>query len=165
MDFKQIQELIKLVGKNNISELSIEEDNFKIKIKTTGSAPVLMEAPQQYLQPALQAPMQVSAPVAEAPKAVAKSDDSKQSAGGENEKYITIKSPIVGTFYRSSGPDKEAFVKAGDSISVGTVLCIIEAMKLFNEIESEYNGTIIKILVDDATPVEFDQPLFLIDPQ
>ncbi|MBK7108700.1 MAG: acetyl-CoA carboxylase biotin carboxyl carrier protein [Chitinophagales bacterium] len=163
MDFKQIQELIRLVGKNNISELSIEEENFKIKIKTVGNSPVLMESPTYMQAPPVQAPVQIASPVVESSKDTTTKLSSAEQTESVNEKLIIIKSPIVGTFYRSSGPDKEVFINVGDNVNVGSVLCIIEAMKLFNEIESEYSGTIVKILVDDATPVEYDQPLFLID--
>lgn len=163
MDFKQIQELIRLVGKNNISELSIEEDNFKIKIKTVGNSPILVESPTYMHAPAVQAPVQITSPVVESTKETATKTSTPEKTAAIDDKLITIKSPIVGTFYRSSGPDKEVYVNVGDKVNVGSVLCIIEAMKLFNEIESEYSGTIVKILVDDATPVEFDQPLFLID--
>ncbi|MFN3939699.1 MAG: acetyl-CoA carboxylase biotin carboxyl carrier protein [Chitinophagales bacterium] len=165
MDFKQIQELIRLVGKNNISEISIEEENFKIKIKSANSAPVFVEPQNIIPAPVVQAIASPIIPAAEAAKTPAtKGDSESKNETSAHTHYITIKSPIVGTFYRSPGPDKDPFVKAGDTVSVGTVLCIIEAMKLFNEIESEHAGTIVKILVDDATPVEFDQPLFLIDP-
>lgn len=166
MDFKQIQELIRLVGKNNISEISIEEENFKIKIKSASNAPVYIEPQNILTAPVMQTTAAPVAPITETQKtAPVKSDGESKNTTTDDTQYVTIKSPIVGTFYRSPGPDKDVFVKAGDKIGVGTVLCIIEAMKLFNEIESEHAGTIVKILVDDATPVEFDQPLFLIDPQ
>jgi acetyl-CoA carboxylase biotin carboxyl carrier protein len=156
MDFKQIQELVKMVNKSNISELSIEQDKFKITIKQKDNeqpvytvpavAPVYQPIPQA-------APAAQAAPVAEAPKAEAKADN-----------LVTIKSPMIGTFYRSPGPDKPSFVNIGDEVSTGKVVCIIEAMKLFNEIESEVSGKIVKVLVDDASPVEYDQPLFLVEP-
>ncbi len=163
MDFKQIQELIRLVGKNNISELSIEEENFKIKIKTVGNNPIIVETPSYMQAPVVQAPVQITQPVTEKPKETVTTTTPVEKPDTGDDKLITIKSPIVGTFYRSPGPDKDVYVNVGDSVTVGSVLCIIEAMKLFNEIESEYSGTIVKILVDDASPVEFDQPLFLID--
>ncbi|HRF76754.1 MAG TPA: acetyl-CoA carboxylase biotin carboxyl carrier protein [Chitinophagales bacterium] len=164
MDFKEIQELIRMVNKNNIAELTIENQDFRIKIKTalaatyTTQAPVVMQQmPQQVAMPQIQ-----QAATSEKPQTTQESAKSEEASGGNT---ITIKSPIVGTFYRSPGPDKEVFVKVGDEIGVGTKLCIIEAMKLFNEIESEHSGRIVKILVDDASPVEYDQPLFLIEPK
>lgn len=158
MDIKQIQDLIKFVAKSGVNEVAIEEKDFKITIKTnqeptyvtaTVPSPVALPA-----QPATSAP---AAPAAETPVA-----PSKPVAEASN--LITIKSPMIGTFYRASGPDKPVFVNVGDEIAPGKVLCIIEAMKLFNEIESEVSGKIVKILVNDAQPVEFDQPLFLVDP-
>jgi acetyl-CoA carboxylase biotin carboxyl carrier protein len=164
MDFKEIQELIRMVNKNNIAELTIENQDFRIKIKTalaatyTTQAPVVMQQmPQQVAMPQIQ-----QAATSEKPQSTQESGKSEEASGGNT---ITIKSPIVGTFYRSPGPDKDVFVKVGDEIGVGTKLCIIEAMKLFNEIESEHSGRIVKILVDDASPVEYDQPLFLIEPK
>ncbi len=159
MDFKQIQELIKIVNKSNIGELSIEEGEFKITIKqkeeriqtvmaAPSAAPVYTPAPFQYA-PQTSAPSSVPAEAPAAPKA---------------DNFVTIKSPMIGTFYRRSSPDKPAFAEIGDEIAPGKVLCIIEAMKLFNEIESEISGKIVKVLVDDASPVEFDQPLFLVEP-
>ncbi|MGB4830434.1 MAG: acetyl-CoA carboxylase biotin carboxyl carrier protein [Chitinophagales bacterium] len=164
MDFKEIQELIRMVNKNNIAELTIENQDFRIKIKTelaatySTQAPVVMQQmPQQIAMPQMQ-----QAATSEKPQTTQESGKSEEASGGNT---ITIKSPIVGTFYRSPGPDKDVFVKVGDEIGVGTKLCIIEAMKLFNEIESEHSGRIVKILVDDASPVEYDQPLFLIEPK
>jgi acetyl-CoA carboxylase biotin carboxyl carrier protein len=165
MDFKQIQELIKIVNKSSIGELSIEEGDFKITIKQkeepatvfTAAAPVqtTIQAPPPSIQQTLPLPqtLSTSAPTG-----------SHESTPKATDNLITIKSPMIGTFYRSSGPDKPAFVNIGDEISVGKTVCIIEAMKLFNEIESEVKGTIVKILVDDASPVEYDQPLFLLEP-
>lgn len=162
MDFKEIQELIRMVNKHNIAELTIESQDSKVKIKTALAGNGTVQIPVQ--QPVYT--QQIQAPQIQEKQPVAKQEDSapktEAAAGG---KTITIKSPIVGTFYRSAGPDKEVFVKVGDDIQVGTVLCIIEAMKLFNEIESEFAGRIVKILVEDASPVEFDQPLFLIEPK
>jgi acetyl-CoA carboxylase biotin carboxyl carrier protein len=165
MDFKQIQELIKLVSKSGISEFSIENQEIKLKIKTGYTV-----APQQINMPQMVMPSFQQQPVYQQISSAPQTEQSIEvtpevkSNGGEVN-YVTIKSPIVGTFYRSSGPDKDPFVKVGDDIEVGSVLCIIEAMKLFNEIESEFKGKIVKILVDDASPVEFDQPLFLIEPR
>lgn len=159
MDLKEIQNLIKFVSNSGVAEVKLEMDDVKITIRTTleGNAPDITYVQQAPMQQALpQAPVQQqiapAAPVAAAPSA----DD--------NSKYITIKSPIIGTFYRKPSPDKPMFVEVGSTISKGDVLCVIEAMKLFNEIESEVSGKIVKILVDDSSPVEFDQPLFLVDP-
>lgn len=162
MDFKQIQELIKIVNKSNIGELSIEEKGFKLTIKqkeekqehhytVAAPQPPYNQAPQVWHQPT-----QLAAP--------AVTGGGTPSASAKEENYITIKSPMIGTFYKRSAPDKPAFVEIGDEVSVGKVVCIIEAMKLFNEIESEVNGRVVKILVDDASPVEYDQPLFLVEP-
>ncbi len=157
MDFKQIQELIKIVGKSDLIELKIEQDNFKITLKKGDGAPVAFQQPQRLVM--AEAPQAQSAPVAEAP-----SSEEKKEAPKADNKHTTIKSPMVGTFYRSPSPDKDPFVKVGDIIKKGDHICIIEAMKLFNEIESEVEGKVIKILAEDASPVEYDQPLFLIDP-
>jgi acetyl-CoA carboxylase biotin carboxyl carrier protein len=154
MDLKEIQNLIKFVANSGVAEVKLEMDDVKITIRTT------LEGNSQevtYLQqaPIAQAiPQAVPAPVAAPVAAVA----------DENSKYITIKSPIIGTFYRKPSPDKPMFVEVGSNIGKGDVLCVIEAMKLFNEIESEVSGKIVKILVDDMSPVEYDQPLFLVDP-
>ena len=162
MEYKQIQELIKTINKSNISELSIEEGEFKITIKQE------LTSQQQYVAVS-QAQMQVShpapqqalpapapaAPVAEKPAAPATNTTTTQ---------VVIKSPMIGTFYRSPSPDKPVFVNVGDEIKQGEVLCIIEAMKLFNEIESEISGRIIKVVADDSSPVEYDQPLFIVEP-
>ena len=158
MNIKEIQDLIRFVAKSGVNEVEIEQKDFKICIKTDslhdGTRQVMVQAPAQVVAqiPAVAPAPVPAAPVAEAPKAT---DDSK---------LITVKSPMIGTFYRSSGPDKDAFVSVGQSISKGDTLCIIEAMKLFNEIESELSGTIVKVLVDDSSPVEYDQPLFLVEP-
>lgn len=155
MDIKQIQELIRFVSKSGVNEVSLEQDNFKITIKTNQAATVVnatIPAPQAIAAaPVATAPAQ-AAPVAAAP------------AAADTSNYITIKSPMIGTFYHSPTPEKPAFVNVGDEIQTGTVVCIIEAMKLFNEIESEVSGRIVKILVQNASPVEYDQPLFLVEP-
>ena len=163
MDFKQIQELIKLVNESNLGEVSIEQKDFKITIKqkeehitqmvTTSfpSAPA-MQLPQQSLQQALPQ----SAPPSQT------GSDKPQASTTSNT--ITIKSPMIGTFYRKPAPDKPNFVEVGDEVSTGKVVCVIEAMKLFNEIESEVKGKIVKVLVEDSSPVEYDQPLFLVEP-
>jgi acetyl-CoA carboxylase biotin carboxyl carrier protein len=160
MDIKQIQELVKLINKTSIGEITIEEDGTRITIKqkkdpsqkiyTQGAAPA-------YNPPAAaaQAPVAQAAPATSAPAA---------TPTPKADNLITIKSPMIGTFYRSAGPDKPLFASVGDEVTVGKVVCIIEAMKLFNEIESDVKGTIVKVLVDDASPVEFDQPLFLVEP-
>jgi acetyl-CoA carboxylase biotin carboxyl carrier protein len=159
MDFKQIQELIKMINKSNIGEVTIEEKGFKLTIKQKEDAvQQFLSAPlqsQQYAQaPLPQQPVSSSAPAAEKPKA----------AEPVASNLITIKSPMIGTFYRSSSPDKPSFINIGDEIEIGKVVCIIEAMKLFNEIESEVKGRVVKVLAEDATPVEYDQPLFLVEP-
>lgn len=162
MEFKQIQELIKMVNKSNVSELSIEEGDFKITIKqaTTGEMQYAMPVPQVMQMPAPQ-PVAAAAP---APQAAPPAPAAPATAHAASDKQIVIKSPMIGTFYRSPGPEKAVFVNVGDEIKVGQVLCIIEAMKLFNEIESEVKGRIVKVLIDDASPVEYDQPLFLVEP-
>ena len=159
MDIKQIQELVRLVNKSNIGELSIEKNDFKITIKQKkepaqhfGSA-VIQHAPQsqQNILPPTIAP--------------SPGDETKPSeTPAKSENLLTIKSPMIGTFYRQAGSGKPLFVSVGDEVVIGQVVCIIEAMKLFNEIESEVSGKIVKILVEDASPVEFDQPLFLVEP-
>lgn len=161
MDYKQIQELIKLVNKSNIGELSIEEKDFKISIKQKRDKvyqPEIQQVP-------VQAPLYVQPPAASLPQPVAAATAPGQvSAPLKTDNLITIKSPMIGTFYKRPGPDKPNFVEVGDEIAPGKVVCIIEAMKLFNEIESEVSGKIVKILVEDASPVEYDQPLFLVEP-
>lgn len=161
MDIKEIQNLIKFVAKSGASEVKLEMDDVKITIKTGSDAPetkIIQAAAPIAAAPQVVAAPPVAQPVAEAatPATPAKSDD--------DSKYVTIKSPIIGTLYRKPSPDKPVFVEVGDEIKVGDTVCIIEAMKLFNEIESEISGKIVKVLVDDSTPVEFDQPLFLVDP-
>lgn len=159
MDIKEIQNLIKFVAKSGASEVKLEMDDIKITIKT-GSDP---EATAVHYAPVAPQMPQIQAPVADA-RPVAEHVAPSIPATNDNSKYITIKSPIIGTFYRKPSPDKPLFVEVGQTISEGDVLCVIEAMKLFNEIESEVSGKIVKILVDDSSPVEFDQPLFLVDP-
>jgi len=156
MDIKQIQDLIRFVSKSGVNEVSIEQNEFKITIKTN-QAPTIVNATMPVGQPVSAMP---AAPVA----TVQTSAPAEAPAAADVSKYITIKSPMIGTFYRSSSPDKPFFVNVGDDISAGSVLCIIEAMKLFNEIESEVSGRIVKVLVDNSSPVEYDQPLFLVEP-
>jgi acetyl-CoA carboxylase biotin carboxyl carrier protein len=155
MDFKQIQELVKMVNKSNISELSIEQDKFKITIKQKDN-----ETQQVFTMPAT--PMQAVAQAV--PQVAVSADAAAKPAEAKVDNLVTIKSPMIGTFYRSPGPDKPSFVNVGDEVTTGKVVCIIEAMKLFNEIESEVSGKIVKVLVDDASPVEYDQPLYLVEP-
>jgi acetyl-CoA carboxylase biotin carboxyl carrier protein len=158
MDIKQIQELVKLINKTNIGEITIEEEGIKITVKQkkdpvqhiiAGSAAPANYAPAPAAQPA---------PAAAAPAA------SKPAAEPKSDNLVTIKSPMIGTFYRQAGPGKPIFASVGDEVTPGKVVCIIEAMKLFNEIESEVKGKIVKVLVEDASPVEYDQPLFLVEP-
>ncbi|MFM8807254.1 MAG: acetyl-CoA carboxylase biotin carboxyl carrier protein [Sphingomonadales bacterium] len=158
MDFKQIQELIKMVNKSNIGEVTIEQKDFKVTVKQK-------EEPVQHVVAA--APAMAAAPVApvaDAPAPAAAAPDKPKAAPATADNLVTIKSPMIGTFYRKSSPDKPNLVDVGSDIAPGSVLCIIEAMKLFNEIESEVKGRIVKVLVDDASPVEYDQPLFLVEP-
>jgi acetyl-CoA carboxylase biotin carboxyl carrier protein len=160
MDIREIQNLIKFVAKSGATEVKLEMDDFKITIKTTNEA---AEAATAYIQ---HMPVNTALPQAAAPQPVAPTAPAVApvTEASDDSKYITVKSPIIGTFYRKPAPDKPMFVEVGSSIGKGDVLCVIEAMKLFNEIESEVSGKIVKILVDDASPVEFDQPLFLVDP-
>jgi acetyl-CoA carboxylase biotin carboxyl carrier protein len=168
MDLKEIQNLIKFVAKSGASEVKLETGDVKITIKTGSDdketivqhVPMAGQMPQQ-MPVQQQAPSPAPEP---APQSGSSSSDKKESASEDNSNYITVKSPIIGTFYRKPSPDKSVFVEVGDSIKEGDVLCVIEAMKLFNEIESEVSGKIVKVLVDDSSPVEFDQPLFLVDP-
>ena len=158
MDIKDIQNLIKFVSKAEVSEVKYKTKDFEITIKTplAGSETNYMASPAVYHT----APQQAHA----APQAVAPSTPSPEVALEDDSKFITIKSPMIGTFYRKPSPDKDLFVNVGDEVTEGKVVCVIEAMKLFNQIESEVSGKIVKVLVDDATPVEYDQPLFLVDP-
>lgn len=164
MDFKQIQELIKMINKSNIGEVSIEEKGFKLTIKQKEEAQQVFTAAPQPLPVYQAAP--ASAPQSQATGASAALPEKSKSPDSANDKdnLITIKSPMIGTFYRSSSPGKPPFIEIGDEITPGKVVCIIEAMKLFNEIESEVKGRIVKVLADDASPVEYDQPLFLVEP-
>jgi acetyl-CoA carboxylase biotin carboxyl carrier protein len=163
MKLNEIQDLIKFVAKSGVSEVELETKDVKIVIKTPAG-----KKDQVVVQTAIPAvqPMMQAAPVVQqvAPVAETKAPEAKSTGGADESKYITVKSPMIGTFYRSSSPDKPSFVNVGDDVAPGKVICIIEAMKLFNEIESEVKGKVVKVLVNDATPVEYDQPLFLIDP-
>lgn len=166
MNLEEIQELIKFVAKSGATEVDLEFEGVKLSIKSPAKKRRgEVDVPTTIIQQAapaqvIAAPAPVVAAETPAAPAPAKSTKSKE----DNSNYITVKSSMIGTFYRSSAPDKPAFVNVGDTIKQGDTICIIEAMKLFNEIESEVSGTIIKVLVDDATPIEFDQPLFLVDP-
>ena len=178
MNFKEIQELIKLIDKSDLSEFKMKDDGFELLIRTkhyekarargkdgAGSQqPVVAVQPpvsQPFVTPTPPPAPATGAPGVDEPGA---SPASSAEEGGESSTYQEIRSPIVGTFYRSPSPDKDAYVKVGDTVEVGTVVCIVEAMKLFNEIESEIAGKIVKVMVEDAQPVEYDQVLFLVDP-
>lgn len=163
MDYKEIQDLIKLVKKNKISELEIEKEDFKIFIRSEGDENVVVQQapiPQPTVQPA----PALQQPTAQ-PTQPAASEQLQESVQNENAGLVEVKSPMIGTFYRAAGPDKDPYVGIGDTIKEGQTICMIEAMKLFNEIEAEMSGKVVKILVEDATPVEFNQPLFLLDPK
>lgn len=156
MDIKQIQDLIRFVSKSGVNEVSIEQKDFKITIKTNETVAPVINAT---------VPAQTFAAPPVSPLPSAPTPEPAAAPAPEATNYITIKSPMIGTFYRSAAPEKPLFVNVGDEINSGSVLCIIEAMKLFNEIESEVSGRIVKILVDNASPVEYDQPLFLVEPK
>lgn len=168
MDLKEIQNLIKFVAKSGASEVKLETGDVKITIKTGSDekeTTIVQQVPvggqQMPQQMPAQQPQQQQAP---APQQESAAPEKENKGSSDDSKYITVKSPIIGTFYRKPSPDKPTFVEIGDSVKEGDVLCVIEAMKLFNEIESEVSGKIVKVLVDDSSPVEFDQPLFLVDP-
>lgn len=167
MDNKEIHELIKLISKSNLAEFKVKQGDFELTIRTDNYSRGRTEnVYPMYSQPMAQ-PAPVSAPAASAPAAssapvVESTSEAAAPAAGSN--LVAIKSPMVGTFYRSPSPDKAAFIQVGDHVKSGDVVCIIEAMKLFNEIESEVSGKVVKFMVDDATPVEYDQVLFLVDP-
>ncbi len=165
MELKEIQELLKLVNRTNLTEVEIEKGDFKIKMRRKSPESNVIYTTQQAVAAApVAAPVAAApAPVKEAPKEKA-APKSKPEPKEEKSNLVEFKSPMIGTFYRASGPDVDAFVKVGDQIEKGQVVCIVEAMKLFNEIESEMSGKIVKIMVENAQPVEYDQVLFLIDP-
>ncbi|MCB0738116.1 MAG: acetyl-CoA carboxylase biotin carboxyl carrier protein [Bacteroidetes bacterium] len=165
MELKQIQDLIKFVAKSGVEEVELEQDNFKITIKAR--SPREFAEPQQIVVPAnmLGGQMQqMAAPTPSPTPAAPVATPAPQPAATPVASGTEIKAPMIGTFYRSSGPDKEPFVKVGDMVEIGQTVCIIEAMKLFNEIESDVAGRVVKVLTDDASPVEYDQPLFLVEP-
>ena len=164
MKLSEVQDLIKFVAKSGVSEVELEIKDFKIVIKTPNGKhdgqqqPIVVQS-----MPAVAAPV-IQQTAAPATKAEGKPKAEKSAKTADDSKLVTVKSPMIGTFYRSPGPDKPLFVNVGDELKQGKVICIIEAMKLFNEIESDITGRVVKILVDDATPVEYDQPLFLVEP-
>ncbi|MCZ4408779.1 acetyl-CoA carboxylase biotin carboxyl carrier protein [Cryomorphaceae bacterium 1068] len=175
MKLTEIQDLIKFVSRSGVTEVEIEQSNFKITIKSdptkkrgkgaTAQADAFVQPQMPMAMPQMMAaPQQMVQPQAAPSPAPATPSAPKEEKADDNSNYITVKSPMIGTFYRSSSPDKDAFISVGDDVKKGKVVCIIEAMKLFNEIEAEVEGKVVKVLVDDATPVEYDQPLFLIDP-
>lgn len=159
MDNKEIQNLIRFVAKSGVAEVKLKTDDFAISIKNVPEQ-IVASVPQQVVQAAPVAPQAPAAPQPQpAQAAPEKAEEAKEEAN-----YVSVKSPMIGTFYRKPGPGKDVFVNVGDTIQKGDVVCIIEAMKLFNEIESEVAGKVVKILVDDSSPVEYDQPLFLVEP-
>lgn len=174
MKIQEIQDLIKLVSRTGVTEVEIEQKDFKLSIKSEGKkkSSKLGEGETTVIQaqlpigisqmPTLQMPVQAAPILAAAPGNSVETETKTETAVDSN--YVTIKSPMIGTFYRSSAPDQDPYLNIGDSIKPGKVICIVEAMKLFNEIEAEISGTIVKVLADDSSPVEFDQPLFLVDP-
>lgn len=172
MTFKEIQELIKLVNKTNLSEFKLEQGDFKLSIRTAAYteaksakvSAVPSVVPLTSAAPAAPAPTAAPAPVASSAAPADKAPAATKEAEAAEDKYVPIKSPMVGTFYRASSPDKPPYVEVGTHVKKGDVVCIIEAMKLFNEIESEVSGTIVKVMVDNESPVEYDQVLFLVDP-
>lgn len=165
MDLNEIQNLIEFVAKSGVSEVELQTDDFKVIIKTASENKpetiIQQLAPQAFHAPPASA-VQVSMPTAPSQQPPAAPKETSGEAAEKN--LVTIKSPMIGTFYRSPGPGKDSFVKVGDEISTGKVVCVIEAMKLFNEIESEVSGKIVEILAEDNSPVEYDQPLFMVDP-
>lgn len=175
MNFKEIQELIKLINKSNLTEFKMKDGDFSLSIRTKkygkNRAPQIVQSPQQIMpvpaasMPSMQMPMPAPAAKPVNTELIKNNDAADEATDGEEGNYVEIKSPIVGTFYRSASPDKPQYVKPGDTIEVGTVVCIVEAMKLFNEIESEVSGKIVKVMVEDASPVQYEQVLYLVDPK
>lgn len=172
MKLTEIQDLIKFVARSGVTEVEIEQANFKITIKSESDKKkskgsqqqeVYMQHPMQMMPQMMPQQMQ-QMPQVQAPAQAAPAEPKKEENVDDNSKYVIVKSPMIGTFYRSPSPDKDPFLSVGDDIKPGKVICIIEAMKLFNEIEAEMSGKIIKVLAEDASPVEYDQPLFLVDP-
>ncbi|HKJ30490.1 MAG TPA: acetyl-CoA carboxylase biotin carboxyl carrier protein [Balneolales bacterium] len=166
MDLKLIENLLKMISESEVNEVAIEEGDFKIKLKKKSAEAASAPQPAYYPPPTLQVPNYAEAPQPAAnpsPNNNTTQQETKTEEAAEDNN-ITIKSPIVGTFYKSPSPDSDAFVNEGDTVSKGDTLCIVEAMKIMNEIDSDYSGKIVKILVDDGQPIEFDQPLFILDP-
>ncbi|NMM50733.1 acetyl-CoA carboxylase biotin carboxyl carrier protein [Marinigracilibium pacificum] len=169
MKAKEIQDLIDFISESGLEEVNIETDQIKLKIKRSAGMnekvlEMLKNMPSAPAAPSAPAQVAAPAPVQQAPAQPAAAQPAAPAASGSEGNYVTIKSPMIGTFYRSANPESDPFVQVGDEIKPGQTVCIVEAMKLFNEIESEIKGTVVKILVDDASPVEYDQPLFLVDP-
>ncbi|MEZ4948991.1 MAG: acetyl-CoA carboxylase biotin carboxyl carrier protein [Saprospiraceae bacterium] len=170
MTFKEIQELIKLINKSNLTEFKVKDGEFELTIRTEGfikgRQPAIIQTPgPQVVSVPSQMPTVPTTPPPAQPEAPKADLATEKPAAKDEGNYVEIKSPMVGTFYRSSSPEKPPYANVGDAVEKGKVVCIIEAMKLFNEIESEITGKIVKVLVDDAQPVEYDQPLFLVDPK
>lgn len=178
MTFKEIQELLRLISKSDLTEFKLKDGEFELSIRTRyyekAKYPVSYVAPPAPAMPEMPIASPVAAPQATAPKPAATAEAAPPAAAApaapaaseaDGGNYVAIKSPMVGTFYRSPSPDKPAFIKVGDRIEVGAVVCVVEAMKLFNEIESEVSGRVVKVMVEDAHPIEYDQVLFLIDPK
>lgn len=173
MNYKEIQDLIKLINKTDISEFKLREGEFEITIRTKDyhKGKPSVAPPQQLISVPTPTPVAAipsypapALPTESSPKEAAPTPTVKEEASSDNSSLLEVKSPIVGTFYRSASPEKPPYVKVGDRIEVGTIVCMVEAMKLFNEIESELSGKVVKVLLEDASPVEYDQPLFLVDP-
>ncbi|MDO5510823.1 MAG: acetyl-CoA carboxylase biotin carboxyl carrier protein [Weeksellaceae bacterium] len=161
MDLKELQNLIRFISKTDVAEVEIDTEEFSLVVKNVASGNTVAS----YQTPMFtQAPAMPSAPSEPAAASAPQAPTTDTDTSGDDSKYVAVKSPMIGTFYRKPGPDKPVFVNVGDEVKKGDVVCIIEAMKLFNEIESEVSGKVVKVLVDDATPVEYDQPLFLVDP-
>ncbi|MFN8344865.1 MAG: acetyl-CoA carboxylase biotin carboxyl carrier protein [Spirosomataceae bacterium] len=162
MEIKDIQKLLDFIAHSGLDEVNIETGEFKVSVKRNAAGNLVAVAPAPAAAPvAVATPAPAPAPV---PAAAAAAPAAAPAPKSDDSKYLTIKSPMIGTFYRSGGPDKPSFVEIGDEVASGKVVCIVEAMKLFNEIESEISGRIVKVLVENATPVEYDQPLFLVEP-
>lgn len=162
MKAKEIQELLDFISKSGLDEVNIETEEFKIKVKKNVEPKIIK--PEEVAAPKAASIVTQAAQAAPAPSPAPAQVPATPASGSDESRYVAIKSPMIGTFYRTPNPDSDVFVKVGDQVKPGQTVCIIEAMKLFNEIESEVSGTIVKVLVDNASPVEYDQPLFLVDP-
>lgn len=167
MTYKEIQDLIKLVSKSDLNEIKLKDGDFELTIRNKNYSKLLPASsavmPTNMIMPQAASNMGAPAPAVQAP--AAETPAAPAEGGTDTSNLLEVKSPIVGTFYRSASPDKPAYVSVGDTIGEGSVVCIVEAMKLFNEIESEVSGKIVKVMIDDASPVEYDQVLFLVDPK